>query len=452
MVFGDAELPRHELVYQRIRWLVLSGAWPRGMRLPPSRVLAAQMAVSRNTILNAMDRINSDGWVRGHRGSGVYVTYSGPRVAPAPKPEQTVSLRPPLMPCARAIDLFPAPLWNRLQSRRRKQLSGAALEQGDPQGWLPLREAIAAHVTLSKGIACGPEEIIVTANTQAVIDLAIRALDLAGAEAWVEDPGYPAALPYFRNCGLQLRPVPVDESGLQVACGIATAPRARLAIVTPACQFPTCAVMTKERRLALLAWASAQDAWIVENDFDWQTTDWRQAAKPMAATNRSRTIYVDSFNPILFPALGISFAICPPSLLDRFVEILVEMDDYPSLPNQMILADFLIGGHLDDHLRRVASAYPERRAAMIRCLEKELPGIVTPQRKHSGTHLVASLHRHREQQFADLCMEEGIIASGMSKFQLAPRENREMVFGHAGFTPAMIAAAVTAIRRAVGAG
>jgi GntR family transcriptional regulator/MocR family aminotransferase len=419
------------------------------MRLPPSRVLAAQMAVSRNTILNAMDRINADGWVRGQRGSGVYVIYNGPRVTPAPKPEQTVSYRPPLMPCARAIDLFPASLWNRLQSRRRNQLSGAALSQGDPLGWLPLREAIAAHVALARGIACLPGEIIVTASTQAAIDLVIRALDLAGEEVWVEDPGYPAAIPYFRNCGMQLMPVCVDEAGMDVACGLATAPRAKLAIVTPACQFPTCAVMTEERRAALRAWASAHDAWIVENDFDWQSTDWRRAAKPMAATDRSRTIYVDSFNPVLFPALGISFAICPPSLLERFAEIQIATDEYPGLPNQMILADFLNGGHFDDHLERVASAYPERRVAMIRSLEKELPGIVTPQRKDGGTHLVASLPMHREQQFADLCLREGILASGMNKFQLVPRESREVVFGHAGFTPAMIAAAVTAIRRAV---
>lgn len=447
---ADANLPVHELVYQRIRWLVLSGAWPRGTRVPPSRSLAAQLAVSRNTVLGALDRIVADGWVRGRKGSGVYVTYRGPPVSPPARPGYTDSRGPPFLPCARPTDLFPARLWNKLQSRRRKQISSAALAMGESLGWLPLREAIAAHVTLSRGFVCGPDEIIVMTSTPAAIDLAIRALNLSGADAWVEDPGYPAAVQSFRNCGMRLIPVSVDQSGMDVDCGLAAAPHAKLAIVTPACQFPTCAVMTKDRRAALHAWASSEDAWIVEDDFDWQSTDWQLDAKRLAATDRSRTIYVDSFNPILFPALGIAFAVCPSPLLDRFSAMQAGTDELPNLANQMILTDFLNGGHLDDHLRRLAAAYPERRAALTRCLEKDLFGIVTPQRKDIGTHVVASLQVHREQQFEDLCMREGIIVRGMNKFHLVPRETREVVFGCAGFGPGTIAAAVTAIRRAVG--
>jgi len=447
--YADGDLPLNERVYQRIRWLVLSGAWSRGMRLPPSRVLAAQMAVSRNTVLNAMDRIVADGWVRGRKGSGTYVTYDGPRVAPPAKPGHAVSRAPALIPCARPIDLFPSALWNRLQSRRRKQISSAALVQPGALGWPPLREAIAAHVILSRGIECGPDDIIVTTSTQAAIDLAIRALDLLGAEAWVEDPGYTAAVQYFRNCGMRLVPVSVDKSGMDVACGVATAPQAKLAIVTPACQFPTCAIMTEDRRAALLAWASAQDAWIVEDNFDWQSTDWRRVAKREIAADRLRTIYVDSFNPVLFPALGIAFAVCPLSLRDRFLEMQVAMDEYPSLPNQMILADFLNGGHLDDHLRRLSSAYPERRDALISRLEKDVPGIVAPQKKDCGTHVVASLRVHHAQQFAELCMREGIVARGMDIFHQTPRQTRDVVFGCAGFRPAAIASAVTAMARAV---
>jgi len=446
---ADQNFPLHERVYQRIRWLVLSGAWPRGAKVPPSRALAVQLSVSRNTVLGALDRMIADGWVRARKGSGVYVTYSGPPVPPPAKPGYTDSRGSPLSPRAHAIDLFPVRLWNKLQSRRWKQISRAGLALGESLGWLPLREAIAAHVTISRGIACGPHEIIVMTSAPAAIDLAIRVLNLSGADAWVEDTGYPASVQSLRNCGMRLMPVSVDESGTDVARGIVAAPHAKLAIVTPACQFPTCAVMTKDRRARLLAWALAHDAWIVEDDYDWQSTDWRHAAKPLAATDRSRTIYVNSFNPILFPALRIAFAVCPPPLLDRIAAVRVGVDEHPNVPNQMILADFINGGHFDDHLRRLAAAYPERRAALVRSLERDLSGTLTPHRKDIGTHVVASLHVHREQQFVDLCAREGIVVRGMGKFRLVPRETEEAVFGFAGFGPGIIAAAVSTIRGAV---
>lgn len=446
---ADQNFPLHERVYQRIRWLVLSGAWPCGTKVPPSRALAVQLSVSRNTVLGALDRMIADGWVRARKGSGVYVTYSGPPVPPPAKPGYTDSRGAPLSPLAHAIDLFPVQLWNKLQSRRWKRISSAGLALGEVLGWLPLREAIAAHVTLSRGITCGPNEIIVTTSAPAAIDLAIRALNLSGADAWIEDPGYPAFVHSLRNCGTRPIPVAVDESGIDVASGLAAAPNAKLAIVTPACQLPTCAVMTKNRRAALLAWASANEAWIIEDDYDWQSTDWRRVAKPLAATDRSRTIYVNTFNPILFPALRIAFAVCPSPLLARFSAVRAGVDELPNVPNQMILADFINGGHFDDHLRRLAGAYPERRAALIGCLERELSGVVTPHRRDIGTHVVASLRDHREQQFVDLCAREKIIVRGMGKFRLVPRETEEVVFGFAGFGPGIIAAAVTAIRRAV---
>ena len=446
----DADLHLHEQVYKRFRGLILTGAWPLGTRLPGSRTLASQLAVSRNTVLDALDRLIAVDWIEAHKGSGVYVTYAGPQVLAPSRGESATQMAAPFCPRAHAIDLFPKRLWNKLQARRWKHLSSAGLALGDPLGWRPLREAIAAEVAIVRNMECGPENIVVTTSATAAIDLAIRALNLAGAEAWIEDPGYPPFRRCLTNCGILAEPVCVDESGIVVSEGLRSAPLAKLAIVTPACQFPTSAVMPEARRGELIAWASANGAWIIEDDYDWQSTDWRLGPKPLAATDRIRTIYISSFSPILFPALRLAFAVIPSQLVDRFSAVRVGLDENTNVPNQMILADFMNGGHFDDHLRRLAEAYPERRAVLTQSLGDELSGIVSPLVRNVGTQLTASLDRHREHEFVDLCAREKIVVRGMTNFRLIPSAAEQIVLGFAGFVPSTIVAAVRAMRKAVG--
>lgn len=446
----DSHLSLHERVYQRLRWLILSGAWARGTKMPASRTLAGQMAVSRNTVLSALDRLLADNWVEARRGSGIYVTYCGPQYR---EPQERAHAEPrsaPLSPRAHAVDLFPSKVWDRLQSRRWKHISGAGLGLGDPFGWLPLREAIAAHVSITRGVECGPDNVIITTSAPAAIDLAIRALNLSGSEAWIEDPGYNAFRQSLRNSGVRPIPVRVDQLGLDISHGVSAAPEARLAIVTPTCQFPTCVVMADERRAQLVAWARENRAWIIDDDYDWQSTDWPRSTRPLAARDKYRAIYVNSFNPLLFPSLRIAFAVVPPPLVDRFSAVQMDLDDQANVPNQMVLADFMSGGHFDAHLKRLAAAYPERRATLLRCIEEELSGVLRARKLEIGTQVVATLTRHREQEFVDLCAGKGIVVRQMANFrQLAPRAE-EVLFGFAGFVPAAIMAAVKTIRQAIG--
>jgi GntR family transcriptional regulator/MocR family aminotransferase len=445
----DDDLPLHEKVYRRLRWLILTGAWPCGSKLPASRMLSSQLAVSRNTVLSALDRLLADAWVEARKGSGVYVTYAGPQLQEPVTAVGAMQWSYPLAPRAHAIDLFPKRLWNKLQSRRWKHLSSAGLALGDPLGWQPLREVIAAHVAIMRNVECGPQNIVVTTGVPAAIDLVSRVLNLSGGEAWIEDPGYDVFMQSLSNSGVRAVPIRVDQSGIDVSQGVRAAPRAKLVVVTPTCQFPTCAVLTDSRRAGLLAWASATDAWIVDDDYDWQSTDWRKGPKPLAAMDKLHTIYVNSFNPILFPALRIAFAVIPSALVDRFAALRVGLDQHANGPNQMILADFMNSGHFDDHLRRLAEAYPERRSTLVKSLEDELSGVVTPYPTHIGTQVVARLDIHDEQTFVNLCAREKIAVRGMSNFRAAASETREVLFGFAGFVPAKITAAVRTIRKAL---
>ena len=445
----DPGISAHERLYRRIRSLVLSGALPSGNSLASSRTLAKHLGISRNSVLTAFDRLIADGWLTARKSSGVYVTYSG---GTAPRKCADICAEEESRPfCleARALDVFPAQLWNRLQSRRWKAISSANLQFGDAQGWTRLREAISAHAALTRGIDCSPDEVMVTTTVPAGIDLAVRALGLAGTEAWVEEPGYLAARRALQNNAVRLASIRVDSAGLDVDYGKHVAPDARIAVVMSACHFPTNVAMSAARREELLDWAQCSGAWIFEDDYDWQSTA-STSPRPIASTCRANVIYLNSFNPMLFPALRIAYMICPASLLDRFAAVRFGLDQHSNVPNQMVMTDFIEGGHLDQHLRRLRDVYAERRSALIRALERELSDTMSPRRQSAGTQVVATLHNLREGPLLACCAAGGVRLTGMQEFRLAETGCHEIVFGFAGFPPATIAGSVRKMATAIG--
>src|SRR5581483_1326445 len=195
-----------------------------------------------------------------------------------------------------ALDAFPRKVWARLATKRARDLPLSALRAPDPFGYRPLREAIASYLAVARGIRCSPEAIVITAGFQGALGLITRTLLNPGEAVWVEDPGYVHARRALTVAGAKLVPVPVDERGIDVSAGIARAPRARLAIVTPSHQFPLGVALDLSRRLSLLAWASQAGGWIVEDDYD---GEFRYASKPLPALKsldeRDRVLYVGTF-------------------------------------------------------------------------------------------------------------------------------------------------------------
>lgn len=445
----NLDKPLHERIYRQLRALILSGTVPQGSRFASSRLLAQHVGVSRNTILTAIGRLVADGLLEARICSGVFVSYSGPQTCKAAVVSRVPSEATPFEWGARALDLFPTQLWRRLQSRRWKSMSGAALQPGDALGWPPLREAIAAHAASTRGLESLPENVLITTSQPAAVDLAVRALGLSGSDALVEDPGYHGTRQSLENSGVRLIPVPVDASGLEVEYAVRAAPNAKLAVVTPACQFPTCVTMTKERRGQLLRWAELHDAWIIEYDYDWHSDSLKNVPRPLAAIDKSRTIYVNSFNPTLFPALRIAYAVCPAGLLDSFAAVRIGLDGHSNVPNQIVLTDFINGGHLDEHLRRLSAAYPERRAALIGAIERELAVYASPEKRLAGTQAVVTLREHTQDRFIALCKANGVTIDGMNKFRLISSDTEQVVLHFSGFSPSVIVTAVETMRRAI---
>ena len=232
----------------------------------------------------------------------------------------------------------------------------------DPAGSSALRHAIAQWLWVSRGIRCEAAQVVVCSGSQQGIDLVGRLLLDVGDEAWVEDPGYPGIGASLVGHGGTVRPVPVDKKGMVVERAAAQWPAARLAVVTPTSQFPTGVRMSLQRRLALLDWANAQQAWIVEDDYDGEF---------QYGTHR-------------LPAL----CSLPHALAGAFAMARALTGRHAPGDAQDVLARFITEGHLLRHLRRMRELYPQRQQVLIDTLAKASKGQLVLQPSEQGMHLL----------------------------------------------------------------
>jgi GntR family transcriptional regulator/MocR family aminotransferase len=306
-------------------------------------------------------------------------------------------------------------------------------------GYAPLREAIAAHVTVSRRVQCSPEQIIILPGTQGGLDLAARMLVNTGDPVWMEDPGYLPARGAFLGSGAEIVPVPVDKEGLVVEAGIARAPQARLVYVTPSHQFPLGVTMSLKRHLALLDWAKHADAYILEDDYD---SEYRFVRRPLPALqglaerDAGRVIYIGTFSKVLFPALGIGYLILPSALVGAFEVVRSFINVHPPILEQMVLTDFIVEGHFMRHLRRMRSLYAERRAALLEAA-REVPLDIHP--PEAGLHCVGWLpERIDELALVHAAAAQGVDLVPVSSFSIEPLQRKGIILGYAEYTPEQI--------------
>ena len=442
-------------LFQAIRRLIADGVWRSGERIPGSRVLASDAGVSRTTVLTTIEMLVAEGLLETRGTAGTFVVNApGSAKAPASQPRSPL-ITPHLAPFsvgAPGLDLFPLHVWRRLQTRRWSTMPLAALDDGDEAGLPELRAATAAHVGASRGIKCHAHQVVVVSSAQSAIHLATLVLAERGAQVWTEEPGYFGTPSAVRAAGAQPIAVPVDDEGLSVEQGIAMAPAAKVAVITPACQFPLGVPMSPARRQLLLDWAAKQNAWIIEDDYDGEFPSGRRAPLPLAAMQGAdRVVHVNTFSKTLFPALRLAYLIVPDALVDRFLAARRGVDRNATVPNQMVLADFLSTGQFAAHLRRCREAYAERRTTMLDELQREFAGVLRAPEHLPGLHVCATYDKYVDDgELAALAARAGIVVEPLKRFFAGTPTQRGLLMGYAGFTPAVIRTQLRALARAIG--
>ncbi|GAB3101005.1 MocR-like pyridoxine biosynthesis transcription factor PdxR [Lysobacter terrae] len=406
----DGNGPLYLQLARALREAMAAGRLANGTRLPSSRELAYDLDLSRTTVVAAYEHLRAEGYISGRVGSGSYVT--SPWTAPVrlPPPRRAVVAqsrysqrtrevcmlgnipghRPPGM---RYAFQFGVPMVNTaLTAQWVRELARAApyVQPNYPriQGLPALREAVARHINRTRGVACVADDVLIVSGTQQALTLIARVLLDEGDAAALEEPHYFTARTILQAHGARLIGVPVDADGLQVEQ--LPDPAVKLTYVTPSHQFPTGAVLSYERRLALLEYARLGSGWIVEDDYDGEFRHDRQAVQALQQLDRDgRVLYVGSFSKTLFPALRLGYIVMPPGLRDDLLAA-KWADDFGSPPlDQAALANFIASGAYDRHLRQVTRKLAERRALLRTLLEQHCGDRLELMDSHAGMHLVA---------------------------------------------------------------
>jgi GntR family transcriptional regulator/MocR family aminotransferase len=448
----------HQQISDDIKQRIRSGALRAGTRLPSSRTLASQLAVSRATVELAYGMLAAEGYVSRRAAAGTRVESLPAKTARPPLPAN-----PLLMPGLAsepaqaprlfqmglpALDAFPRKLWSRVAARHARSLALSRMIYQETQGFAPLRRAIANHLAIGRRLACSERQVFVTAGFLGALSLVGRTLLAAGDKVWIEDPGFPPARHTLELAGAQLVPIPVDRFGMDVAGGIALAPLARLALVTPAAQFPLGHALSAERRAQLTAWAAQAGAWVVEDDYE---TEFAHGG-PMQRTHREadpaeRVLHVGSFSNVLFPGLRLGYLIAPPSLVADFERRSVLMPLQVSLLDQMAVCDFIVEGHFARHLVRMRRLYAERRSALVEALNAEL-GELGRADDRGGMHLLLRLPPQMDDvAAARLARAQGMAVNALSAMALRAPTGPGLLLGFANLVPE---AAGDAARRLAG--
>jgi GntR family transcriptional regulator/MocR family aminotransferase len=398
-------------VYRQLRAAILDGRLRPGESLPATRELARRLDVSRNTVMNAYERLIAEGFLAGKIGAGTFVAETGSsagesRRAPvgralAPRPlwrtlttafEHRRAAKYDFRLGAPDPSLFPWDEWRRLvarQLRGRKPFAGYAPPEGDPS----LRAAIARHVGIARAVRAGADDVIVTNGAQQAIDLIGRVLLEPGAQVAVEDPGYPEAWRALAAQGAKIVPVRVDQEGLVVD---ALPQKARLVYVTPSHQFPLGMPMSLSRRLALLAWAERQGAAIVEDDYDSELRYEGRPLEPLQSLDRAgRVLYVGTFSKVLSPTLRMGFVVAPQALAPALRTARALNDSHGPLELQRALSALIDSGALARHVRRILRVYEERRARLHAALTHQLGDQLVILPSLAGLHASVLFHDRR---------------------------------------------------------
>ncbi len=445
-------------IYRQVRSGILDGTFPSGSRLPSWQDMASQLGVSRSTVKRAFELLSEERLINSRGAAGTWVCDSRPTAADGFAPKHFSGSF--YDPDAHALDLqigipekmaFPTKSWVTCWRQAVVRDTGVYLwEPQDPRGLAPLRQEIAAHVAVARGIRCGPDQIIITNGFSASLNAILQVLGLSKGGAIVENPGFPRTRAVLRLAGMTLIPTSVDWLGIDTASPPFEDEFLKLAVVTPSHHAPFGMSLASERRVGLLEWAEAREAYIIEDDYAGDVLPYDRAGPALAAAGSNRVFHVGSFSKTIGPSLRIGFVVVPIGFVDQFARY---ADAYgPASPAiaQHALLNFVKNGHYLRHLRRLRQLNGQGKTMLVETLKQRFPSLELRPEGAISVGLMLG-ERADDQAISARCRDQGLGALPLSSWYEGPHREGGLLIGFSNVEESSLVRYCDIIANALGA-
>ncbi len=448
--------PLYQQIYRVLQKAIFRAEIPVGHLLPPSRVLAEALGVSRSTIVKAYELLRMEGFIESVQGSGHRVkqllesfepiqtidVHNYRELSDTAKSfeknihlinstdDKSVAFRPGLPP----LDIFPVNQWKNLSNLYWRYIKSSALSYSPSSGIDQLKKNIAGYLNLSRKIKCDTNQIIIVSGSLQSLYLLGTVLLNPGDDLAMENPTFPNVYSIFKGLRGNIHGIPVDDQGIRVSdMETAAIKNSKFVHVTPSCHYPLGVRMSMKRRTEILDWASRNKAFIIENDYEHEVHNYKESVPSLFSLDREqRTIYLSTFNRLMHPSIRIGYMVLPPILINAVEALLKHSHRFVPPVTQVVLNSFIENKYLYPHVKRVVEVAEERKAIFTERFESHFGDRMYLQNSSvRSLHLLAKLRdTESESKIIQKLAARHIVVHAYSKCFVGDERQSGLIFGY----------------------
>lgn len=449
--WNDDKSPIYKRIYNSFKNLILSGSIPNNTQLPPTRVLAKDLEISRSTVVKAFDLLSFERFLISKKGAGFYVNYNSikenlsnkngaalkyPSISKRANSflkntylntdkfsKNNIAFRPGLPP----LDIFPINKWKEISNKYWREATPTNLSYAPAEGLDKLRISIMNYLRIYRNIECNYQQIIITSGSLHSLYLIGNSLLNKGNSIVMENPTFPRAYKLFKSLKADIIPCEIDSEGINI--DTINCKKVKFIYTTPSNQYPLGVKMSKNRRQELLEWVSKNNSLIIEDDYDHEFSNWEKPISSLFSLDaEKRVIYTGTFNKLLHPSLRIGYMVVPEYLITPIKSIYEQSSRFISIHLQENLHEFIVRDYLNKHIRNVIITSKNRKKLFSE-LTKDFLDVGS---SFDGLHLIGKIRNGDENDnlIHKKLLAENVVAYPLSNYYITKSKKQGLVLGY----------------------